>query len=223
MFRWISDFRGLGTMDQGGRQFDRFFLWVDAVGGYWVCLGDEITLGQPGPASAADVPILGDLSNRHAIIRRDGEGYLIKALRSVRVDGREVNGESLLTGNHLVQLGGGVRLKFCRPHALSATARLDFLSPHRTQPTVDAVILMADTCVLGPRPHSHVVCRTWPEEVVLYRHEEQLYCRAKGSLEIDGVTCQGRGRLSTDSRVVGPWFSLGLEAMGGRGERRMGS
>ena len=26
---------------------DRFLLWVDAVGGYWICLGDEILLGQP--------------------------------------------------------------------------------------------------------------------------------------------------------------------------------
>ena len=27
---------------------DRFMLWVDAVGGYWVCLADELIVGQPG-------------------------------------------------------------------------------------------------------------------------------------------------------------------------------
>ena len=43
-------------------------------------------------AAAADVPILADLSSRHARIRRDGEGYLIEALREVRVDGRPVGG-----------------------------------------------------------------------------------------------------------------------------------
>ena len=26
---------------------DRFMLWVDAVG-YWVCLADELVVGQPG-------------------------------------------------------------------------------------------------------------------------------------------------------------------------------
>ncbi|MHC4176980.1 MAG: FHA domain-containing protein, partial [Planctomycetota bacterium] len=57
-------------------QAERFMLWVDAVGGFWVCLADEITLGQPVRAGLADVPILADISSRHARIRRDGEGYL---------------------------------------------------------------------------------------------------------------------------------------------------
>ncbi len=67
---------------------DRFLMWVDAVGGFWVCLGDQITLGQPAVEGRADVPILGDLSKRHARIRRDGEGYLIEAFRPVYVDGQ---------------------------------------------------------------------------------------------------------------------------------------
>ena len=29
---------------------DRFMLWVDAVGGYWVCLGDEVDARPAGPA-----------------------------------------------------------------------------------------------------------------------------------------------------------------------------
>jgi hypothetical protein len=94
---------------------------------------------------------------------------------------------------------------------LSATARLDFLSHHRTEPTVDAVLLMADTCVLGPKPQSHVVCRDWPGEVVLHRQEGQLYLRSKGTLEIDGVRQKDRGPIACSSRVVGPHFSLSLE------------
>ena len=65
-------------------------LWIDAVGGYWLCLGDEITLGRPDPQGTADVPILGDLGDRHARVRRDGEGYVIEALRDVRVNDRPV-------------------------------------------------------------------------------------------------------------------------------------
>ena len=49
---------------------DRFMLWVDAVGGYWVCLADELIVGQPGPTGGADIPILADISARHAGIRR---------------------------------------------------------------------------------------------------------------------------------------------------------
>ena len=62
-----------------------------------------------------------------------------------------------------------------RAHPLSLTARLDFLSRHRTQPPADAVLLLADSCVLGPKPHSHIVCRDWTREVILFRHEEKLY------------------------------------------------
>ena len=193
---------------------DRFFLWVDAVGGYWVCLGDEVTLGQPGPGNQTGIPILGDLSQQHARLRRDGEGYLIEALRDVSVDGRRVQRLASLADGSVIQLGASVRLRFRRPHVLSATARLDFVSRHRTEPSVDAVLLMADTCVLGPKPHSHVICRDWPEEVVLYRHGDQLYCCTAAAVEIDGVRCHGRTRLTRDSRIVGDRFALSLEAIG---------
>jgi len=207
-----SDYRKAHPMDRfSGRRDDRFLLWVDAVGGYWVCLGDEVTLGQPGFASRADVPILGDLSARHARIRRDGEGYLIEAFREVCVDGRPVEHLALLADGSKIQLGGSVRLVFRRPHALSATARLDFASHHRTQPSVDAILLMADSCVLGPRRHSHVVCPDWPADVVLFRQEKDLYCRSSGAFEVDGVRCRGPERICRTSRVVGAHFSLSLE------------
>ena len=194
-----------------GQRDDRFLLWVDAVGGYWVCLGDEVLLGQAGFGAKVDIPILGDLSARHARIRRDGEGYLIEAFREVRVEGRRVEQVALLSQGCKVQLGESVRLVFRRPHALSATARLDFASHHRTDPHVDAILLMADSCVLGPKPHSHVVCPQWPAEVVLYRHEGELYCRASGQFEIDGVRCRDRGPIRRSSHIVGAHFSLSLE------------
>ncbi len=199
--------RSLGPGD------DRFLLWVDGIGGYWICLGDDVVLGQPVASGKVDVPILGDVSGRHARIRRDGEGYLIEAFREVRVEGRRVEQVALLADGARIQLGQSVRLAFRRPHALSATARLDFLSHHRTEPTVDAVILMADSCVLGPKAYSHVVCRDWPGEVVLYRREGELYLRSAGPLEIDGARCRECGPVKRDSRVVGAHFSLSLEPL----------
>jgi hypothetical protein len=214
MIWFASHSRKANPMDRrNGQTNGRFLLWVDGVGGYWVCLGDEVILGQAAASAMVDVPILGDLSGRHARIRRDGEGYLIEALREVYVDGRRVVHTALLSHACKVQLGDSVRLGFRRPHALSATARLDFLSRHRTEPTVDAVLLMADTCVLGPKPHSHVVCRDWPAEVVLYRQEGGLFLRSPGALEVDGARMKDRGPLGYSSRVVGPHFSLSLEML----------
>jgi hypothetical protein len=206
-----SDSRKNDPMKPAGvRAGDRFVLWVDAVGGYWVCLGDEVVLGQAGPPGA-DVPLLADLSARHARIRRDGEGYLIEAFREVYLEGRKVDHLALLSDGNRVQLGTSVRLLFRRPHALSATARLDFLSRHRTQPSTDAVLLMADACVLGPTPFSHVVCPELKHEVVLCRRDERLVARSPGKFAVDGVPCRDQALLLPNSRVVGTNFSLSLE------------
>ncbi len=190
---------------------DRFMLWVDAVGGYWVCLADELIVGQPGAAGGADIPILADISARHARIRRDGEGYLIDAFREVRVGGRRVDATELLGDGSRIEIGRGVKLQMRRTHPLSLTARLDFLSRHRTQPAADAVLLLADCCVLGPKPHSHIVCRNWTREVILCRQEEKLICHVTGRFEIDGVACKNRGQLRANSRVSGEGFSFSLE------------
>ena len=201
---------------------DRFMLWIDAVGGYWVCLADELIIGQPagslypGSAGGADIPILADISSRHARIRRDGEGYLIDAIREVRVGGRPVESTELLADGSRIEIGWGVTLQLRRAHPLSLTARLDFLSRHRTQPPADAVLLLADSCVLGPNPHSHIVCRNWTREVILFRHDEKFYCHAAGRFEIDGVACRNRGQVQANSRVSGEGFSFSLEPLESR-------
>ncbi len=135
----------------GRANSERFLLWIDAVGGYWVCLGDEITLGQPDARGTADVPILGDLvepARLHPPRRRGlpdrGDGG-----RSASTAARCATSAGSATAAGF-SWAASVRLVFRRPHPLSATARLDFVSRHRTQPSTDAVLLMADACVLGP-------------------------------------------------------------------------
>jgi len=185
-------------------------LWIDSVGGYWVCLADELIIGQPG---GADIPILADISSRHARIRRDAEGYMIDAIRDVRVAGQPVKKTELLSDGSRIEIGPNVTLQLVRRHPLSLSARLDFLSRHRTQPAADAVLLLADSCVMGPRPHSHVVCRGWPREVILFRHDEKLVCHTSGRFEIDGVAYKNRGPLHANARVTGEGFSFSLEAV----------
>jgi hypothetical protein len=189
----------------------RFLLWIDAVGGYLTCLGDAVELGQAVPGTAVEVPILGDLSRRHARIHRDGEGYLIEPWGRVRVDGREARGPTLLADAAEIELGEGVQLRFRKPHPLSASARLDFISRHRTTVAVSGILLMAESCVLGPRPQSHIVCREWSGELILFRQGNGLACRATQPVEIDGQLYEGRGPLTPNSRVSGSDFSLSLE------------
>ncbi|MBX7167536.1 MAG: hypothetical protein K1X74_14495 [Pirellulales bacterium] len=198
---------------QGHVPGPRFVLWIDAVGGYLVCQGDRIVIGQPDRDAGVDVGILGDLSRQHAIVERIGEGYVLHPLRAVKIDSQPVTQPTPLHDGALLTLGETVQMRFRRPHALSQTARLEFASRHRTQPPVDGVILMSDSCVLGPGRDSHVVCPQWPHEVVLFGRGEELGCRAPAGLEIDGVRYEGRGTVRPGSRITGEAFSLSLESI----------
>ena len=80
-------------------------------------------------------------------------------------------------------------------------------------PPVDAVLLMADSIVLGPSASSHVVARHWSDDVVLYAQDQGLACRRLGAFEIDGRSFRGNGPITPDSRVSGEDFSLSLESL----------
>ncbi len=200
-----------GDTVSGTEAQQRVLLWVDAVGGFLVCLDDQVVLGQPSQECSIAVPILADLSRRHAVIRREAGAYVIEPIQSVRVDGRGLTGPIVLADGQLIQLGDSVRLRFSKPHALSATARLDFESHHKTQPTADGVLLMADSCVLGPSAHCHVRCRDWQQDVVLYRNNGGFQCRSAGPLLVAGETRSGPIDVLAGERVEGDNFSFTWE------------
>jgi hypothetical protein len=194
----------------------QFLLWVDGVGGYLVCREDEIVIGQASPESAQgpnrlDVAIRGDLSRRHAIIHRRGESYTIEPIGYVQLNGRRIRDCTLLSDRAELVLGENVRLRFRQPHPLSATARLEFLSRHRTQPYSDAVLLMAESCVLGPAERNHVVCRDWRHDLVLYQQGDGLCCRTGQQVQIDGRLCDGRASVNWNSQIVGDNFAITME------------
>jgi hypothetical protein len=198
------------TAEGDGGSPQRFLLWVDGVGGFLVCLDDEIVLGQSSPGNRVAVPIRGDLSRQHARIRRE-DGYLIEPQGEVWVDGRRIHRTTVLSDSDEIRLGSSVCLRFRQPHVLSSTARLELISRHRTQPSADAILLMAESCVLGPKWQNHVVCRDWSHDVVLYRRDGLLYCRATEGVEVDGRFCDEQACLQWDSHVLGSDFSLSLE------------
>jgi hypothetical protein len=204
--------RGRGVVDVSDRQpGKRLVAWIDAVGGFLICLGDEIVLGQPSPDGAVDVPILGDLSRRHAVIRRDREAYVLSPLHRTAVDGRVVTEPTVLRDKSTIKLGDAVELRFRKPHALSSTAVLEIVSHHRTEPAVDGIVLMSESCILGPNSHSHVQCREWTADLVLFRRGEELMCRTQSPIEIDGQTCLGQASLAGNCRVECDEFALTLE------------
>ena len=105
-------------------------------------------------------------------------------------------------------------MKFRRPNPLSTTARLELASAHRLSLPTEAVLLMAETLIVGSKSNSHVVAPGWTREVVLFRHGDELWCRTPGGFEVDGESCHDRARVKLSSRVRGDGFSLALEPVG---------
>jgi hypothetical protein len=81
---------------------------------------------------------------------------------------------------------------------------------------VEGIILMAETCILGPSNQAHIVAPNLDESVVLYRQGEGLWVRSKGQFEVDGKDCNARAALTLQSSVLGDGFSFSLEPLGTR-------
>lgn len=216
MVRYSSWRRALGRLsiaklsmtDQPRSQ--RFVIWIDAVGGFLVCVGDEVTFGQAVAEARVDVPLVADVARHHATIRRDAEGYVLDPSGKTWLDDRPLASAAPLGESAALRLGP-VALRFRRPHPLSATARIELLSSHRLQPSCDALLLLAQSCVLGAKSTSHIVCPDWPRELVLFYSHGKLDCHVPGDFEIDGRSHTDCGRLGPSSRVAGDGFSFSLE------------
>lgn len=189
---------------------DRFLLWIDAVGGYLVCLNSELLIGRAGPDSKVDIPIAADIENEHLKIVRRRNQYLIDPICECRINSEKVSQMLPLLHNDLIEFGN-TRLRFNQPTRKNGTARLNFEGPHRTTPFTDSILLMAESCILGPGDSQHINCRDWKKDFVLCRRDEKLFCRSTQHFEIDGNQCDGLGILKENSKILGEDFSLSVE------------
>jgi tetratricopeptide (TPR) repeat protein len=195
-----------------GGPHGRVLLWADVIGGYLVCLDDEITIGRAGPDSTADLTLLADLARRHAVIARDGEHYTLRALQPTFLNGRAIDSAPLRDGD-LIRLGANVELEFRRPSPVSATATLRLMSRHRPPTAIDGVLLMAQSCLIGPTRQCHIAAPKLDQPIVLFRQADTLWCRCPGSFEVDGAPALSRAPLTLTSAVKGEGFSFSLEPL----------
>ena len=191
----------------------RFFLWIDGVGGFLVCLGNQAAIGQATPDATVEIPLFADVSRVHARVTRESEGYLLEAVRSVQVNGQTFERGPLHSGDRIT-LGATCQMHFRLPTPVSASARIDMVSGHRLSPSVDAVLLMAETLVLGPGEQCHVTMPELDKPIVLFRQREGLGIRYAGAFKIDGTRVQDRGSLGANATVSGDEFAFAIEPAG---------
>lgn len=205
---------GPDTKDRSGRsgEPDRFFLWIDGVGAFQLFTANRVTVGGPTrDKEPADLVLLANLSRKHATFVRAGEGYLLEAHGACKVSDRPVEGRTHLNNNYRLELASGVRLRFRIPSVLSATAVIDFCSDHRPNRSIDGVILMEESCLLGPASDNHVICPDWSESVLLYRKLDGFWCKSQTDIAIDGQMTKGGGHVKPGSYVSGSDFGFRLE------------
>lgn len=199
-------------LTQRYRANQSYTLWIDGVGAYLLCLGDQVSIGGPTfGGEGADISLLASLSRCHATVVRTGESYCIEPHSSVSVADRPIYDRTALTNNTEVVLGTNVRLRFRLPSALSISARLDFESHHRPTQSVDGIVLMQDHCLIGPGAEKHVPCRNWEQTVVLFRKDGQFWCRAGVPLTTDGQPNEGPIPIEVGQVVTGPEIRFRLE------------
>ncbi len=186
-------------------------LWIDGVGGFLCVDRDEVVIGQATGGADADITIVGDLSRQAAAIRRSGSDYLLQPLQSMTLNDRPVDRAQLLQDGHLLQLGKRVKLRFSKPNPLSATARLDLVSLNRWKPNVDGVLLLSDSCVIGPNAGSHVMCPGWKSEMLMFRHGDGWCFRTLVEVDVDGQKTKGQIPIVSGMRIRGEDFSLSVE------------
>jgi tetratricopeptide (TPR) repeat protein len=194
----------------------RFLLWIDGVGGYLVCLGARVTFGQAIHDGHVDIPLVADVSRLHASLSRDAEGYVLEAVRPIQVNGREVT-RTLLQAGDRITLGASCQLQFHMPVPISTSARLDLVSGHRLPLSVDAILLMADTLVLGEGPQVHINVPDLSQPLVLFRQKDTLGIRHASKLYLNGHTSGERLLLSDpQATVTGENICFAIEPVAAR-------
>ena len=192
----------------------RFLLWIDGVGGYLICLGNRLTFGQASQPGI-DLPLVADVSRIHATLTRDAEGYLLETVRPVQVNDQTVT-RVLLRTNDRITLGATCQLRFRQPAPVSSTAVLEIVSGHRLPRSVEGVLLMAETLILGPGPQAHVIVPDLKEPVILFRHKDGIGLRHGGTLTVNGQKVTDRCILGAQAHVVGEDIAFALEPVGTR-------
>lgn len=202
----------------------KYIAWIDGVGAWLILTKPSATLGRVSSNASpliagsdseeeADVSLVANLSRHHATIDRVEDNYVLAAKSGVKVQGRPVSDLTLLPGNCEITLGDSVRLGFSIPTPLSATARLTFDSDHRPRTSVDGVVLMAETCVLGPAADSHIRCREWSDPVVLVQTPTGLVAKSKQVLSAGNRVGGGLQPVADGQVVSGESIRFRLEPM----------
>ena len=193
----------------------RFFLWIDGVGAWLVCLGSRISIGQATPdAGPVDVPLFADVSRIHASMTRDEESYCLETNRDVFVNDKPVSKVVLRTGDRLTIASCPMLFEQPVPGCLSA--RLTLGGARRLPMAVDGVLLMADMLVMGPGEKVHIAVPEMTQPLYLFRQKDRLGVRWAGEFIVEGQKEKDRALLPAQGTISSEQFTFAIESVIGK-------
>lgn len=186
----------------------RFMVWVDGVGSYLALTPPSLVVGRAG-RGAADLPLRGSLSKRHAQVSRIDGDWFLTAFAAVTVNGQACE-HAMLHDRDQVQFGAGPVCTFRQPTQLSATAVLAFASP--CLPVRDArhAALMAECLILSNDAAGHVQSPDAEGRVVLFWAAGGLECQSDGELLLNGQQAATPCAVALGDRIEAAGWSFGL-------------
>ena len=111
-------------------------------------------------------------------------------------------------------LGQSCQFLFRQPVPVSGSAILDMVSGHRLPYSINTVLLMADSLVLGPGAQVHVPLADRKENLVLFRHKDGIGVKCPGEFVVDGKKYRDRGVLGWQASARGQDFGIAVEPAG---------
>ena len=111
--------------------------------------GDSWRLGGPDTSARAEIAVQADWSRDAGRLWREGDDYFWND---------QQHEPKLIPAGATLPIEGSASLVLHKASPLSRSAVLRLQPPHRFLGHVDAVILFADTLLIGPDPQCHIRC-----------------------------------------------------------------
>jgi len=183
-----------GSQVGTARMPNRLLLLVDGGGSYLLLRNERISIGRSACDDPADVPLLSDLSARHAHLQRVDDDFFLFSTRDAEVGGRMVRQHLMRDGDRVV-LGPRAKFVFRMPSRRSASAVLDLSDTTRMPQDVRRVVLLAQHATLGNSAKAHVVCRAAGTDLVIFERDGGLWVRRRSNLgEVGDVAALALGQ-----------------------------
>lgn len=164
---------------------DRLLLLVDGGGSYLIIREPRASVGRAASNKPADVPLMGDLGERHASIERVDEDYFVVSAKGVDIGGRMVHHGLLRDGDRVV-CGRKAKFTFRLPSRRSTTAVLDLSDTTKMPNDVRRVVLFDKHATLGDGPQAHMRCRHAGPPLLLIEKDGALWIRQRNDGHVDG-------------------------------------